>query len=344
MSETTTARGPAAESRPAPPAVPFRELVELACRAPSLHNTQPWRWRADGTRLRLYADRTRQLPHSDPDGRAVAISCGAALHHAQVAAEALGWEVVVRRCPDPADPDLLATLDLAPGRVVPAAQERLEALRARSTDRRRFTSWPLPAERLDRLAERAAAWGAKVVPVVDPGRQVALEELMRRADEIERGDPDQVAEVAPWVGSRGAQGVPVTSIPEANPHRPAMPSRYQPGEPAEPRGELPDPQGEPGEFVEGLMVLGTLEDDPPAWLRCGETLSALWLGTLRQGLSLLPLSQVTEVPATRERLRQEVLDGLLWPQLTVRVGWQEITRGPLPRAPRRPVEEVLRFD
>lgn len=334
---TTTVPGTAAESRPAPPPVPLRELVELACRAPSVHNTQPWRWWVGGSRVRLYADRSRQLSHSDPEGRTLAISCGAALHHLQVAAEALGWEAVVRRCPDPADPDLLAVIDLAPGRVVPAAQERLEALRVRSTDRRRFTSWPLPAERLGRLAERAAIWGAMVVPVVDPGRQAVLEELMRRADEIERSDQEYVAEVAPWVGSQGPDGVPPSSIPEVNPHRPVMPSRYRPG-------ELSDPQGDPSEFVEGLMVLCTLDDDTLAWLRCGETLSALWLATIDQGLSLLPLSQVTEVPRTRGELRHGVLRDLAWPQLMVRVGWQEITRGQLPRTQRRPVEEVLRFD
>jgi hypothetical protein len=317
--------------------VPLRELVELATRAPSIHNTQPWRWRAGGTQVRLYADRSRQLAHSDPDGRTLAISCGAALHHAQVAAEGLGWQVVVRRCPDPADPDLLATLDLFPGRVVPAAQERLEALRVRSTDRRRFTSWPLPAERLDRLSEQAASWGAMVVPVVDPGRQARLEELMRRADSIEGADPGHVAEVAPLVGVSGAEGIPPTSIPEPNPQRPAMPSRYR-------SGGLPDPAGEPAEFVDGVMVLCTLDDDPLAWLRTGETLSALWLDTIRQGLSLLPLSQVTEVPQTRDALGQEVLRGLAHPQLLVRVGWQEITRPGLPRTPRRPVEEVLRLD
>ena len=339
MSETTTTTpGPAAESRPAPPEAPLRELVELATRAPSIHNTQPWRWRAGGTRVRLYADRSRQLHHSDPDGRTLVLSCGAALHHAQVAAEGLGWQAVVRRCPDPADPDLLATLDLFPGRVVPAAQERLEALRVRSTDRRRFTSWPLPAERLDRLAEQAASWGAMVVPVVDPGRQATLEELMVRADRIERQDPDHAAEVAPWVGAAGPDGVPGSSIPEPTPNRPAMPSRYRDG------GGLSDPAGEPSEFVEGVMVLATLDDDPLAWLRTGETLSALWLDTIRQGLSLLPLSQVTEVSQTREGVRQEVLRGLAHPQLLVRVGWQEMTRRGLPRTARRPVEEVLRLD
>ena len=35
-------RGSAAAPRPAQTSVPFREIVELACRAPSVHNTQPW--------------------------------------------------------------------------------------------------------------------------------------------------------------------------------------------------------------------------------------------------------------------------------------------------------------
>ena len=329
-------KGTAAVPRQAPTTIPFREIVELACRAPSVHNTQPWRWRAAGSRLRLYADLSRQLHHADPDARNLVLSCGAALHHAQVAAEGLGWKVTVERCPDADDPDLLATLDLAPGRVVPAAEARLGALQARSTDRRRFTSWPLPAERLDRLSEQAEDWGALVIPLVDPARRLRVDRLLRRAAEIQRGDEQYAAEAAPWVRAEGPEGVPATSIPEPNPHRPAMPSRYH-------QGELPDPQGEPTEFVDGLVAVATVDDDRLSWLRAGETLSALWLATIPQGLSVLPLSQVAEVPQTREELR-DVLDGAGWPQLLVRLGWQEIIREELPRTPRRPVEEVLSLD
>ena len=42
------------------------------------------------------------------------ISCGVALHHAQVAADALGWSATVTRLPEPDQPDLLARLVLAP--------------------------------------------------------------------------------------------------------------------------------------------------------------------------------------------------------------------------------------
>ena len=117
----------------------LRRIVELATRAPSVHNTQPWRWRGGPHSLELYADRSRTLPASDPDGRNLVISCGAALHHAQVAADALGWSTMVTRFPDPDQPDLLARLAVAPGTPSRHAPELLEAIDKRCTDRRRFT-------------------------------------------------------------------------------------------------------------------------------------------------------------------------------------------------------------
>jgi hypothetical protein len=43
--------------------------VQLACRAPSLHNSQPWHWVAEGAGLHLYVDHTRILPSTDKSGR-----------------------------------------------------------------------------------------------------------------------------------------------------------------------------------------------------------------------------------------------------------------------------------
>ena len=54
-------------------------LIRLAARAPSLHNTQPWRFKVSQDALELYADPKRQL-RVDPDGREMLISCGAALY------------------------------------------------------------------------------------------------------------------------------------------------------------------------------------------------------------------------------------------------------------------------
>lgn len=65
-----------------------RAVVELARRAPSVHNTQPWIWRNTSYGVDLLADQSRHLAVSDPTGRNLVISCGCALHHAQVVAAA----------------------------------------------------------------------------------------------------------------------------------------------------------------------------------------------------------------------------------------------------------------
>ena len=46
-----------------------RSALELASRAPSVHNSQPWRWRIADRSVHLYADHARRLPATDPDGR-----------------------------------------------------------------------------------------------------------------------------------------------------------------------------------------------------------------------------------------------------------------------------------
>jgi hypothetical protein len=88
--------------------------LELAVRAPSLHNSQPWRWVAGGGVLELFADPTRIGRSTDSTGREVLISCGALLDHLRVAMAAAGWEALIDRFPNPNNHDHLATLEFRP--------------------------------------------------------------------------------------------------------------------------------------------------------------------------------------------------------------------------------------
>src|ERR1700761_2177267 len=63
----------------------IREIVNVASLAPSVYNTQPWRFRTDGYVIDLFADRHRQLHYLDEPGRLLGMSCGAAVHHARLA-------------------------------------------------------------------------------------------------------------------------------------------------------------------------------------------------------------------------------------------------------------------
>ena len=117
--------------------------VEKATRAPSVHNTQPWRWRIGPRSVELHADWNRHLPATDPDRRDLVLSCGVALHHLHVALAATGLHADTERFPDSEDRGHLATVDYRPGGDVDAEGARLyPAIAARRTDRRRFSNHP----------------------------------------------------------------------------------------------------------------------------------------------------------------------------------------------------------
>ena len=77
------------------------KAILLACRAPSLHNSQPWLWVVDDGVVELFSDHTRTVRSTDSSGRQVIISCGAALGHFRVAMSAAGWDTNVDRFPNP---------------------------------------------------------------------------------------------------------------------------------------------------------------------------------------------------------------------------------------------------
>jgi hypothetical protein len=308
-------------------------IVELACLAPSVHNTQPWLWRAADRTLELVADRSRVLPAADPESRNLVISCGAALHHAQAAARALGWRAEVTRRPTGTGPDVMARVELSAMKVPGDAEEQLRAMRTRCTDRRRFTAWPIPAERLHALATAARMWGATAVAITDAPDRVRVELLASRALDQQRSNAAVICEQRSWVDHGRFDGIPATAVP-APEEQSGLPDRFN----------VPVVESADRELVEasdGLLVLGGASDDDLAWLQTGEALSALWLDATLGGLAVVPLSHVIEVDETRTALRATLLGGLTAPHLLIRIGWQPIGRRELERTPRRPLCDVL---
>jgi hypothetical protein len=110
--------------------------VRLACRAPSKHNSQPWRWVADSTTVNLFLDPARVSYSADRSGREALISCGAVLDHFRVAMAATGWNTTVIRFPDPNSVDHLASISFTTmGHVTKTQQARAAVIAQRRTDR-----------------------------------------------------------------------------------------------------------------------------------------------------------------------------------------------------------------
>jgi len=309
-------------------------ILEHARLAPSVHNTQPWSWHVHGRRVDLYADFRRQLVHADPQRRDLMISCGAALHHFEVAARALGWRPRVRRAPRQSEERLVASVLLSPGAAPEDGDSLLEAIAQRRTDRRRLSPWPLPPERLAALAAAGAAWGAQVVPVPRNLRTTALA-LTRRADEVQQRSSGYVGELNSWTAYWADEGVPVSHIPRQADvtSSDVLSRRFR-------HGVLDDPPVSSQDPADDLLVVCTSSDDTLSRIRAGEALSAVWLRATRDGISLVPLSQAVEVPETRRVLQEELLGDTSVGQLLLRVGRAPEGRKPLPATPRRELEDI----
>ncbi|GAA0808231.1 Acg family FMN-binding oxidoreductase [Spirilliplanes yamanashiensis] len=306
-----------------------------AVRAPSVLNTQPWRWRVTAGHLELRADPGRSLTATDPEHRLQMLSCGAALHHARVALAAAGRSARVDRMPDPREPDLLARLALGEAVAAdPGTVAMADAIARRRTDRRAYGARRLPDALLDRLAEVVEAEGAHLHRV-RWAQTPMLAVSTARAAAAERDDAEYLRELERWTHRppEAGDGVPAATAVRPAPRR--VPVRdHVPGETAGLTAGA--------SFDEGatFVVLYGGGDAPEDWLRGGEAASALLLTATAEGVATAPLSDVVEVAAPRQLLRT-LLGRPGEPYLVVRLGYVDDTAPPLPPAPRRDPDEVI---
>ncbi|MFI7670642.1 Acg family FMN-binding oxidoreductase [Nocardia sp. NPDC049526] len=309
-----------------------KAALALAVRAPSVHNAQPWRWRIGGRSIHLYLDYARTLTATDPDQRDLVLSCGTALHHLRIAFAALGWSAVVHRLPNPADPNHLAAVELVRHRPTSLDVALNAAISRRQTDRRHYSSWPIPHGYLGLVAERAATLGAIVTRASDRPREV-LAETIRTAAARHTRDLEYHFELPNWSGRHSSDD----AVPARNAFRVRQRDELPAREFAAPASA--DGAHEP-DYAE-LLVISTSADDRLSRLRAGEAISAVLLTATNIGLAACLLTEPLELADLRRRVRHEVLDDLAQPQAILRVGWLPTSALSLPITPRRSVADVL---
>lgn len=321
-----------------PPATPttaarLQWYAQVARRAPSKHNTQPWRFVLDGTSLELWGDPARLLPETDPHRRELVISCGAAVHLACVAMRAIGVQPWVHLLPEGRGGPLARVVEAGGWRTSPDDTALLAAVGTRRTDRGPLDEAALPAELPFLLQRVASEQGATLRLVRSPGERAGLAELVSRADRllVRRGKLD--AELARWLRE------------PAQPHDDGVPADHGRGAKASYRAELVQrdfslpgvvsAQDRPGRDAPLLAVLCSAADEQRDWLVTGAALAAVLLQATAAGGSASYLNQPVEESAIRVQLQEQLrLPGP--PQLVLRIG----RGGPVEPTARRSLDEV----
>jgi len=312
----------------------IKDAVSAACRAPSLHNIQPWRWVIDGDELRLFLDPSRMLP-SDRSGREAIIGCGAALDHLRVAMSGSGLHPNVDRFPNPNAPDHLASVHFAPmDHVTDGHRRRAEAIWVRRSDRLPLeppANWesfePVLRSRIDHYRVHLA--------VLPEDARPRLAQASRLAESLRLYDSTYHAELQRWtVPFEESAGIPDRSLASPDESDRVDIGRVFPvGHHHERRVHIHEDQAT-------IVVLSTDGRTRADALETGEALSTVLLECTMAGLATCPLTHLTEVQVARE-IVETLVGGDAVPQILVRIGHAPATEESPPLTPRRPLADVL---
>ena len=315
-------------------------LVATAGRAPSVHNTQPWRFRAHENGLDLYSDRSRRLRVIDPEGREMLISCGAALFGLRLGIRHLGYRAVVELLPDPGHPSLLARVRL--GRQVPLSPEEWKMLAAvphRHTHRGPFSPDPIPAGLVPQLQHDAIAEGATLVLVGERSRG-RLRDLVEAAARWQQRNPMVRDELLAWTRARDSDtrdGVPASAYT-------ALPSGEEAAagwDGALTRRDFDQGRGEGQLETDGrppavTAILVTSGDTPTDWLRAGQALNRVLVHAASAWVFAALNTQPMESPPLRTLIRSRLfLPGA--PQMLLEFGRAHTAAA----TARRPADDLI---
>jgi hypothetical protein len=274
-------------------------LLGAAVAAPSMHNTQPWRFEVDGHVIDLFLDGSRTLPAEDPTGRAMRIAAGAALFNLRCAAAALGYGTWFSLAPYPEEPDLLARIIVEP---TSTPDEELRDLAAqiphRHTDRRPSDPTPLAEDIRVALTRVASAEHADLTWLGEPEVHAVLD-LVLDTDLREISDWHRRAERAHWVGGeRTTEGVPSSALGPRSTSYPAA-VRDMATQPLDRMRAQTTFEAHPD-----LAVLSTDYDESTDHVAAGAALERVLLTATREGISASFLNQPLEFDDLRRKVQR----------------------------------------
>lgn len=292
-------------------------LLNYAVLAPSLHNTQPWKFTVRGSEIRVLADLTRQLKVADVDARELYMSVGCALENLLIAAVHFGLSTSVTYFPDPKDEVWVATVTFketsSTGSLIDA--ELFHAIPLRHTNRQIYANKPLNDRDVQRLRDCLTESDLALQLTGDKEVKKQVDALVISADITQFADPDYREELTTWIG-QGEFGYrwliarvgQLATTYLASHHKPTKPDADV---------VLNAPM---------LALLSATGNDRLAQVQSGQAFERIALHATTLNIGIQPLSQILQVGELKPELSKLFSGAAPYPQIAFRLGYTDVAQ------------------
>lgn len=316
----------------------FEEMIEYAIKAPSGHNTQPWKFHLAEKSIDIYPDFGCSLPVVDGAHRELYISLGCATENLCIAARKLGYQENVSISNNS---EGLCYIHVALQRKEGLLSPLFNEIPKRQTNRSVYTGRIVTADILDYLKKNPQESDIHTYFYKNGEEDFnKLKEFVYKGNEVQMTDKSFKDELTRWIRLNKKQ---VNKTKDGLTYEamgfPSVPAFI--GKPIVRSFLRPKVQNKSDrkkiESSSHLVLFTTQNNTPQEWISLGRSLERFLLETTRLGIANAYMNQLCEVAGLATELQTMLYVNKEYPTLLLRIGYAS----PMPYSPRKEVKDVI---
>lgn len=313
----------------------FLQIVRLASKAPSGHNTQPWRFHISDNEITILPNYEVALPVVDPDNRELFISLGCAVENLFIASNHLGYKAQITSCcPEGITVSLIREADIEDNSLFAQIEKR-------QTNRCIYNGEHISEETLGQI--RSLHKEAQVQFYIFEKESAIAQTIkgyIREGNKIQMNDKPFKTELLSWMRFNPKQ---VETTQDGLSYQvfgsPALPQSI--AKPIVSMFLKPNLQNKSDmkkiDSSSHFVLFTTCTNTFGEWFNSGRTLQRFLLKLTEEGISCAFMNQPCEVGALASGLQKVLPIDNQCPTILLRIGYAE----PAPYSPRKEIERIL---
>lgn len=313
----------------------FWEIVRLASKAPSGHNTQPWRFRISDDEITILPNYKVTLPVVDPDNRELFISLGCAVENLFIASEHLGYKAQINSCcPEGITINLIRASGIQDNPLFTEIEKR-------QTNRNLYNGKRISEETLEKIKSIRKETKVQLY-ILEKENAIAqtIKEYIKEGNKIQMNDKPFKTELLSWMRFNTKQ---VERTQDGLSYQvfgsPALPQCI--AKPIVSMFLKPNPQNKSDmkkiDSSSHLVVFTTCTNTFKEWINSGRTLQRFLLKLTEEGISCAFMNQPCEIETLVPKLQSALSVNDEYPTILLRIGYAK----PAPYSPRKEIEKIL---